>query len=228
MRYLLANWKFYKGHAEDHAWNDFLLNEYTYHPDLVIGLAVNFLILPSLSEKLRSLGTKNVVLIAQDVSPFPRGSYTGAIAADMLKNMADYVIVGHSERRRYFHESGQDVINKISETVDAGLGAVVCLENADSSLLTDTLKDQGTKNIILAYTPADTINFNIPESPQKVTSEVARLAQTLPGLPIVYGGKINESNISEYAGVKGLSGVFVGAASLDVRRFLKLYTAMLR
>jgi len=129
-KYVIGNWKCNKGEDEAKNW----LTEFAgrYHPvgGLEIIIAPTFLCLPGLSRQVKELGLAGFSLAAQDISSFPKGSYTGAVAADMVKGMAGYVIVGHSERRRYFHETSQDVANKAREAVDTGLTPIICVDQS--------------------------------------------------------------------------------------------------
>lgn len=112
-KYVIGNWKCNKDAEEARSWFSEFASRYRPVAGLTVIVAPSFICLQSLSQHVHALGLENVSLAAQDISPFPKGSYTGAVAADMVKGMVDYVIIGHSERMRYFHETSQDVASKM-------------------------------------------------------------------------------------------------------------------
>jgi triosephosphate isomerase len=217
--YIIGNWKSYKTTAESLAWLEQFSPLFRESNNVEVVIAPPFLVLEGFSKGLADKKLNGVALAAQDVSPFPRGSYTGAIAADMLKPLVQYVIVGHSERRRYFHETPQDVINKVTEAADSGLVPIVCVEDADLLAQLRPLADIDCKQMLVAYTPVDAINFNIPESVERIGQAVSKIRAFFPAWPIIYGGAVGENNAKEYLAVPGLAGLFLGSTSLDAIKF---------
>lgn len=218
-RYVIANWKSYKRFEDAKKWLDEFSGIYTAVEGLQVIIAPTFLSLEKLADYINKLELENVSLAAQDVSPFPKGSYTGAIAADLLKDMAEYVIVGHSERKRYFHETNLDIGNKVLETVDAGLVPIVCIDKPYAMSQLTALNDIDTDDVILAYGPADALASRIPEPPEKVREAVEFISQVHPKWSIVYGGALQPDNAATYAGITGVSGLFSGSASLEATNF---------
>lgn len=227
-RFVIGNWKSYKPFKEAKIWLDDFAGLYSPHDDVQVIIAPNFLCLEKTAEYLQSLDLKNVSLAAQDVSPFPKGPYTGAIAADLLKGSAEYVIVGHSERRRYFHETSQDVGNKVSEAIDAGLTPIVCVDQPYAMSQLTTLNDIDTDSVIIAYGPVESLNFRIAQSPEKVAEAAEFIAQVHPNWPVVYGGALAPEIVDEYADIKGIAGLFVGSASLAAKSFHTIFKAVCR
>jgi len=221
-KYVIGNWKCYKTTDDGLAWLRQFATLYQASENVEVVVAPPFLSLENISSALADQKLSGVSLAAQDVSPFPRGSYTGAIAADMIKRVASYVIVGHSERRRYFHESPQDVINKVTEAADCGLIPIVCVEDADLLAQLRPLADIDCKELIVAYTPVDALNFNIPESSEKITGAITRIRNFFPSWPIVYGGALSTENARDYLDIPGLSGLFLGSTSLTADKFEKV------
>ena len=218
-KYVIANWKCHKTGADARQWFDRFAKLYKPQENVEVIVAPSFICLENLATYVRSLDLENVHLAAQDVSPFPRGGYTGAVAADMVKHLVEYVIIGHSERRRYFHETSQDVINKVTEAADADLVPIVCVEYSSAHSQLSPLHDIELKDLIVAYGPVDSLTFRIPESPEKVEEIVAHFRKMHGNWPMVYGGALLPDNVEEYLSLPSLSGVFVGAASLDAVKF---------
>ncbi len=221
-KYVIGNWKSNKNRKAAQAWFSEFSKLYTPVDDLEVIVAPSFICLCSLSEYVEALEIKNLSLAAQDISPFPKGSYTGAVAADMVQGMVDYVIIGHSERRRYFHETSQDTANKMAETVDAGLKPIVCIDQPYAMSQLTALHDIDTDEMLLAYGPVDAMTARIPEEPERVAEATKFISHVHPKRPVVYGGSLMVENADDYIALPQLSGLFVGQSSLDAKLFATL------
>lgn len=219
---ILGNWKCHKTSEDGKNWLEQFAARYRPHSDLEVSISPNLLSLEVLADYCSNLKLANFSMAAQDVSPFPRGAYTGTVAADMLKKMVKYVVVGHSERRRYFHETIQDVINKVTEVADAGLVPVVCVEDDNFLSRLSPIADIECEALIVAYTPMDAVNFRISESVDRVTKMTGGIRSYFPDSTIIYGGSVIPDNVTNYLEIEGLAGLFVGAASLEVATFLEI------
>lgn len=148
---------------------------------------------------------------AQDVHWEKSGAYTGEISAIMLKNLGiKYVIVGHSERK----EKDNIVNKKAKACLRAGLVPIICIEKQKQII--NRLKDLRS-GFIVAYEPAEEEQ---PMDPDKAL-EMAIIIRKKAGLKtkVLYGGDVDENNCSDYK----LDGLLIGQASLDPKKFLKIY-----
>lgn len=223
-RYIICNWKCNKTVEDSLAWIEKFSTAYRPQQNVQVVICASALSLVSLKDKMVELGLeeKGVSLGAQDVSPFPRGSYTGALSADLLKPYASRVIVGHSERRKYFHETNHQVTNKVAELADAGMTPILCLEDSYIHSQLSAIVDIDCPEMIVAYTPSYSLNSNVAEPVENVIKAVAEIKRYLPKVAIVYGGAVKPENAKKYWGIPGVDGVFVGASSLNVDSFLSI------
>jgi triosephosphate isomerase (TIM) len=221
-RIVIGNWKCHKTSDAGRRWFDKFAEIYQPHPEVKVVIAPSMVSIENIAVHLAGLNLTNVALAGQDISPFPLGSYTGAVAADMVRKLAGYVIVGHSERRRYFHETNQDVMNKAIEAADAGLTPIVCVDNSNAQSQLGSLAGVECDQLLVAYTPVDDLNFNIPESPAKVAETVNRIRLDFPAFRVIYGGAVSRENVRDYLQLPSLAGVFVGSASLEPESFAEI------
>jgi len=225
-RFVVGNWKCSKSYTEAVRWLDTFARRYQPTEGLQVIIAPPMIWLNSLAEQLGSLDLPGVTLAAQDVSGFPLGSYTGAIAADMLKGKAEYALTGHSERRRYFHETSLDVTNKVSEAIDAGIKPIVCVDKTYAMSQLTSLSEMDTEHMIIAYCPVDGLSYREPEPAEKVEEAARFISGIHPYRPIIYAGAIGPDNAHRYAAVSGIAGLLLGSASLDAEVFNEICLAL--
>lgn len=172
----------------------------------------------------------------QDISSFMDKTITGEIEASQVKSLgATYVIVGHSERRMYKHEINIDFINKINNALENKLNVIYCIgetlsdkENGSTyevleKQISEVLNNVEIKNIMIAYEPVWAIGTGNVPSVKEIKENIEFINDLLYEkyeikLDILYGGSVNDENIEELCGIKGLSGFLVGGASLDVNK----------
>lgn len=163
-------------------------------------------------------------LAAQDVSAFPMGSYTGAVNAQQLKDIGcEYVIVGHSERRRYFHETHADVANKIQQALTNNLKPIVCLDEDYIDQQVAALENKDIPGLIVAYEPLEAIGSGNNAPADQVSRVVAKIKSVFGEVPVLYGGSVDERSVHEYLLIT--DGVLVGGASLEAESFQSIVAA---
>jgi triosephosphate isomerase len=218
-RYVLANWKSHKTMAEAEAWLATFCQLYQPDPQVQVILAPAFVLLAPLRQLLQKQETTHLSLAVQDLSPFPLGAYTGAVAAEMVQGLVDYALVGHAERRRHFHETNQEIANKVSEAATAGIRPIVCVDRPYARAQLAALNESDTGELLIGYGPVEAVGLAAAQSPEKAARAIREIRDIMPGRPILYGGSINAANAGIYMKLAGVAGLMVGAASLEAEEF---------
>ncbi|MDP3995649.1 MAG: triose-phosphate isomerase [bacterium] len=152
---------------------------------------------------------------AQDCFWEEMGAFTGEIGPIMLKNIGcQYVIVGHSERRKYQRETGETINKKVKAVLAAGLKPILCIANL--SQLKKELNGVA-KEIIVAYEPLFAIGTGQPCSVEKAR----KMRKLISASQVLYGGSVNPQNAVDYIVKAGFQGLLVGGISLDAKQFLQ-------
>jgi triosephosphate isomerase len=154
-----------------------------------------------------------ISLAAQDVSPFGKGPYTGEISAEMIAELATYVLIGHSERRQYFGESDEELSYQVLQAKSAGLIVIYCV-STESDRIPEAVD-------IVAYEPVEAIGSGRPEDVKNVSVICQNLHDTLHK-PVLYGGSITGGIVRPYIQLACINGLLVGGASLDPRSFFAI------
>lgn len=178
-----------------------------------------------------------VAMGAQNVYFEDKGAFTGEISASMIKDLGvEYVIIGHSERRKYFGETDETVNKKIKKSLETGLKVIFCIgeteEERNAGRKNDALEKQlkigldgvdNLESINIAYEPVWAIgtgnNCSVEES--KTSIEFIRQFVT-PKTRILYGGSVKSDNSADYIKRAGANGLLVGGASLNPEEFIKI------
>ena len=177
-----------------------------------------------------SLGSQNVAI--KDV-----GALTGEIAASQLKSMGcAYSIVGHSERREIIGENDIDFINKINELINNNMTPVFCvgetLEDREKGNTYQVLEEEiisvfgslekeSIKDIIIAYEPIWAIGTGLTPTNDDIDDAIVYIKGLVKdnydiNIKVLYGGSVNDKNISTIDTIPSIDGYLVGGASLDV------------
>lgn len=178
-------------------------------PRITTVLCVPFTLLASAAAVI-SEKKLDIFLGAQDVSPFGNGPYTGEISAEMIKEFATYVLVGHSERRQYFNESTEELAFQSLQAKTSGLTVIYCTSDVSEAL---------PKAIdLVAYEPVEAIGTGVPERAETIRSVCETLRQH-SGKPVMYGGSVTDETLADIVKTNAVDGLLVGGASLDPEKF---------
>jgi triosephosphate isomerase (TIM) len=241
-----GNWKMHGSRSA----NEALLTdlERRLKPDLQVDVVV-FPPYVYLADAVRMLDEGPIAVGAQDVCAEPVGAFTGQVAAAMLKDVGcRYVIVGHSERRRLYHEDDGIVARKFVAVLQAGLTPVLCvgetLEEREAHRTEAVVARQleavtamngvgSLAEAIVAYEPVWAIGTGRTASPQQAQDVHAYLrgrigaqdAKMARHLRILYGGSVKAANAAELFSMPDVDGGLVGGASLSADEFLEICAA---
>ncbi|MBI4492668.1 MAG: triose-phosphate isomerase [Chloroflexi bacterium] len=238
---IAANWKMHNTVAEGMALVETMMPDLQTLDRVERVLCPPFTALYPVWERLRGTG---VALGAQNVYPAPRGAYTGEISPAMLAELVEYVIVGHSERRQYFHESDEFVNRKLAAAREFRLRPILCVgENLEQNEAGQTLEVierqlrgalaglDALPGLVIAYEPIWAIGTGRPATPEganQVIGAIRRLAADLLGqatardLRIQYGGSVSPDNFAAFISQPEIDGALVGGASLKGPSFLEI------
>jgi len=211
-------------------------------------LCTPFIHLAGVSEILKN---SKVALGAQNCASEPSGAYTGEVSAAMIKSTgAQYVIIGHSERRSYYHEDDRLLNKKTLLAINAGLKAIFCCgevkaerEEGRHLIIVKrqleeglfTLPAESMKMIVIAYEPVWAIGTGLTatsEQAQEMHHYIRGLVrekygkECAEGMTILYGGSCKPSNAAELFSKPDVDGGLIGGASLKKEDFAAIAEAI--
>lgn len=243
-RIIIGNWKTNKTQAEVQAFfaevNPVLAQKK--HANWC-GVAPVFIHLPL----VLSLAKEQMVTVAQDANFISTGAYTGTVSYSQLKDLGvNTVIIGHSERREYYHETDAIVNRKINALLTNGMTPILCIgetnsqfeANATDSVCASQLEkaihgvdERYLDQLIIAYEPiwaigtGKTATAEIAETTiKKIRLHLSKLTNDALAkkIPILYGGSVKPNNIESLMAQPNIDGALVGGASLSAQDFLSL------
>ncbi len=214
--------------------------------DSVIGAPALFL-----QELVESAKGTDVKISAQNCYWEDKGAFTGETSPLALEELGvDYVIIGHSERREYFHETDEEINKKAKAILAHNMTPIICcgetLEQRESGITAEWISGQITKalegltadqvaGLVLAYEPIWAIGTGKSSSAEiadetcgvvRQTVEKLYGKETAEAVRIQYGGSVKPGNIAEYMAKENIDGALVGGASLEADSFLALLDAV--
>jgi triosephosphate isomerase len=244
--FIAGNWKMYKTVTEAVVFVKELRSLVKDITDVEIIVAPPFTAVHAAAEAARNT---NVGVAAQDLYWERDGAFTGEVSARMIKEAgAEYVIIGHSERRRLFGETDAIVNRKVAAAIAAGLTPIACIgETLDErerdetlAVLDRQLKDglegltaEQLAEIVVAYEPVWAIGTGRNATASQAGEAHAHIRKRLrqwfgadaaERCHVIYGGSVKPDNIRELIAEPDVDGALVGGASLDVASFNEIVT----
>jgi triosephosphate isomerase len=239
---IVGNWKMHLNTMQASILVHRLQERIKIYRDIEVVLAPSTLVLQPLSMQI---DRRKFRLAAQNAHYKDEGAYTGEVSFTMLRDLAHYVLVGHSERRIYFNESLETVREKTSAAVRNGITPIVCVGETKTDRLAKHSKrvvhDQITtalknltadevEQIVIAYEPIWAIStfggqLATPDQAKEMMDyarlQVASLygEKTAKKVRILYGGSVDNQTARGYLELEGCDGVLVGGASINYHKF---------
>ncbi|MBC2850804.1 triose-phosphate isomerase [Cetobacterium sp. 8H] len=244
---IAGNWKMNKTVSETKAMLSELkeLTKEVEGVEVVIGAPFT-----ALESAVKTVEGSNIAIAAQNMYPKDSGAYTGEISPVMLKELGvKYVILGHSERREYFHESNLFINEKVKSALAHGITPILCigekLEERESGKTMEVNEKQVREGmagltaeeavkVVVAYEPVWAIGTGktaTPEMAEETHKEIRDVlvsmfgAESAAEITIQYGGSMNAKNAAELLAMENIDGGLVGGASLEAETFIQVIKA---
>ena len=214
--------------------------------DVEVILGMPFIHLQSVNE----IENKKINVAAQDCSIHQSGAYTGEISASMIESTgANYVIIGHSERRMYHNESNNDLAKKVNSALSNGLKVIFCcgesLPERESKSYFNLierqleeslfhLSEKQMEDVVIAYEPIWAIGTGVTassEQAQEMHKFIRKLIETkynqntADQTSILYGGSCKPTNANDLFSKEDVDGGLIGGASLKASDFSQIITS---
>jgi len=249
MRYIIANWKMQLNEPESSALAQEIVRRWSAQavstPEVKVVVCPSHLALSAVHDVVN--GT-NVALGAQDVFWENKGSFTGEVSPETLKELGcEYCIIGHSERRQFLGETDEMVSKKVDALLEVGITPIICVGETreereagkrDAVVIGQVKKAMegtrpvGSQRIIVAYEPRWVIGSGQAVPPEDAASMHQLIRETmLELLPeevvrdqgfIIYGGSVDPENVAGFLAIPAVEGALVGGAALKADTFVPL------
>jgi triosephosphate isomerase len=237
---IVGNWKMNLTTHEASLYVHTLAGLVAVHRDVEVVLAPTLLALQSLSLQINR---RQFRLAVQNFYWRDSGAYTGEVSAAQLHGIADFALVGHSERRHVFGETDKDIRSKVQAAIRNHIQPILCIgetagEKADGdahAVLHDQLvgglanvTSEELSQVVIAYEPVWAIGTGenaLPDDVKKSVVAIRSQIKHLYGAPasqsvrVLYGGSVTASSAADYLAIDGIDGLLVGGASLDAHGF---------
>jgi len=231
-KWIIANFKMYKTVDEAISY----ANEFK---NLVSESSEKIVVCPSfvgIYDMAKILDKTNIMVGAQNCAAEQEGAYTGEVSAQMIQSVgAKVVILGHSERRRYYNETDEIINKKVIQALDQDLIPVVCLADEGEGSLEETIRKQlevilkgvYSTNIVLAFEPVWAIGTGKTMATEDIEPALALIKEEAKKIigympEVLYGGSVKASNAKEILALNSVNGLLVGGASKDPVEFSKI------
>lgn len=214
-----ANWKSNKTKNEAKEWLDRFYN-FSPREGLEVIVFPPFTLLDYVSSVIR-VNDLPLKVGAQNLSSGVNGlSLTGEVALEQIGEFSDYVLLGHSERRKYLNEDENQISMKVEKVIDLEaqgkkIEPILCVSSVQG---VNSLTKQG---MIIAYEPLEAIGTGNPASPQDVAKIVSEIKGIVRGARVLYGGSVKPENVVDYLSTD-IDGFLIGGASLDPDEFINI------
>ncbi|MBN1921018.1 MAG: triose-phosphate isomerase [Anaerolineae bacterium] len=239
--FIAGNWKMYKTVAEGVALAESLRAAFDGITEMELAVCTPATALMAVGQ---ALAGSNIGVGAQNMYWENEGAFTGELSPLMVKELARYVILGHSERRQYFGETDETVNRKLKAALAYGIVPIVCIgESLEQNRTGETvsfvaaqihgafagISAEEARKVVLAYEPIWAIGTGLtatPEAANTIIREAIREvltalydAETAQAIRVQYGGSVKPDNMAEFIVMPEIDGALVGGASLKEASF---------
>ncbi|HTH72710.1 MAG TPA: triose-phosphate isomerase [Candidatus Pristimantibacillus sp.] len=248
---IVGNWKMHLNVAQSSVLVHRLTERIRLHRNIEVVLAPSMLSLQPLSVQI---DRRKFRLAAQNAYQQDEGAFTGEVSFTMLRELVHYVIVGHSERRLYFHEDLPMVRDKVKAAIRNDISPILCVgetkHERKEGMTRRVLHDQVTTalsnltsreimEVVIAYEPVWAISTfgheyakpaDIKEAMDYIRAQVAHLhgERVANTMRVLYGGSVDDTTVRGYLEIEGCDGVLVGGASINPYKFAGIVDAAYR
>jgi triosephosphate isomerase len=243
-----GNWKMHKNAEQTEDLLNELIAKVPTETDVQVIVAPTFI---NLASAVDHLEFTNIDVAAQNVHQAESGAFTGEISADMLTSIGvNTVILGHSERRAYFHESDALIANKVDTALKHEMTVIFCFgeelqdrqQKQHFNVVDNQLRDglfhinkESWSNIVLAYEPVWAIGTGETASPEQAQEMHEFIRETVrknfgsevaDAVSILYGGSVKPDNAHEIFSKPDVDGGLIGGAALKADDFVAIINAL--
>ena len=218
MRYLTANFKSNLNRKEVLDWIDGLVKKKKGIEGVEVVVCPAFVHWELFRGKIG-----RIKLGGQTLSPFPDGTYTGAVSARMAASWIKYVILGHSERRKWFGEKETTVANQARLAIENEITPIIGVDEENWQRQLGQFSEKELKQCLVMFEPPEAISDSRGQgkaADKKMVAEMARKIKEEFGVKgVMYGGSVKKENAAEFWQIKEIDGLVVGSASLKVEEW---------
>lgn len=209
--FIIANWKANKTIEEAQNWlQSFQQGYQAADENKEVIIAPPDLLIPQIKTN-----QNNFHIALQDFSPFEKGAYTGEEPAALAVEFANYAIIGHSERRTYFHETDDLLAQKVTTAQKFQITPIFCIQDENTPIPPTVT--------LVAYEPPTAIGSGHPDTPEDADKVAQIVKANHPSVQtVLYGGSVTPENVKTFTQMENISGVLVGGASLDPEKFINI------
>lgn len=242
---LVANWKMNMPRSEALVTAKKIAEARKTFPD------IDVVICPTLTELAEISEIQGVLVGAQNFYPLEKGSVTGEVPVSSIQDLAQYAILGHSERRILLHEDNRLIAEKVEAALSHNITPIVCvgetLQERKKGAIARVLHEQlrqivekaahfREKDLVITYEPVWAIHNHAGSRP--ATAHDVKAAVTIihallhdmnrdtTHVRILYGGSVDETNASSFFSIQDVAGALVGTSSLTSKSFVALATLL--
>ncbi len=249
---IVGNWKMNLSTQEASLLVKRLHDKIRFHRDIEVVLAPSMLTLQPVSQEI---DRRKFKLAAQNAFYKDEGAFTGEVSFTMLRDLVHYALIGHSERRIYFHESLEVVRDKMQAAIRNGIVPILCVgetkHERDAGETKRVIHDQVTTalsnltaeevdQVVIAYEPVWAIKGFGGEEPAKpgdikmavawIRSLISELygTEVADDMRVIYGASVEPEFVVGILNIEGVDGLLPGSSSLNYQKFADIVNAAYR